>query len=152
MPRNCDFGAQNIEHPSEFMQAYRELFHTYESEQVDLPWYLEPLTEWRRRRLSKRIRSKLNVAVREAFDNRKQQEENLKSRSILSLAFQDMNVLTEQGIDEACDQLSTFLFAGHDTTSTLLSWLFYELSRSPGVVRKLHDELNQLFGSGELYL
>ncbi|KAI1410686.1 cytochrome P450 [Hypoxylon sp. FL1857] len=140
-----DVDAQNIDQPSEFMRAYRELFQTYASEQMDLPWFFTPRTEWKRRRLAKRVRSALGGIVRDAFANR--WAETTKARSILSLSLQsDVNALTTKAIDEACDQLSTFLFAGHDTTSILLSWIFYELTRSPHALRALRGELDDLFG------
>ncbi|KAG8412485.1 hypothetical protein J3459_015949 [Metarhizium acridum] len=40
-----------------------------------------------------------------------------------------------------------FLFAGHDTTSTLMSWAFYELSRTPHALRAVRAELDDLFGT-----
>jgi cytochrome P450 len=49
-------------------------------------------------------------------------------------------------VDVTCDQLSSFLFAGHDTTSTLMSWAFYELSRTPHALRAVRAELDELFG------
>ncbi|XDG02436.1 hypothetical protein ABKA04_002051 [Annulohypoxylon sp. FPYF3050] len=67
--------------------------------------------------------------------------------SILSLSLQGyVDDLTPQAVDEACDQISTFLFAGHDTTSILLSWMFYELSRTPHALKTLRSELDDLFG------
>lgn len=39
------------------------------------------------------------------------------------------------------DQIVAVLLAGRDTTSVTLSWLFYELSRRPGVVQKLREEI-----------
>ena len=38
------------------------------------------------------------------------------------------------------DESVTFLFAGHDTTSNLLSWCLYFLARNPRVVEKLREE------------
>ncbi|KAI1074368.1 cytochrome P450 [Whalleya microplaca] len=140
-----DFGAQNVGEPGEFIRAYHELFQTYTSEQVDLPWYFTPRTEWKRRRLTKRVRNTLGKIVRDAYANR--QSETTKSQSILSLSLlNDADTLSTQAVDEACDQLSTFLFAGHDTTSILLSWIFYELSRTPHALKALRDELDHIFG------
>jgi cytochrome P450 len=101
---------------------------------------------WKRQKLSRRIKGELKAVVHGEFS--RHQTETTKSRSILSLSLQNMNTLTEQAIDEACDQLSTFLFAGHDTTSILLSWVFYELSRTPHALWAVRDELNDLFGLG----
>lgn len=50
--------------------------------------------------------------------------------------------------DEICDQLKTFLFAGHETTSTLLQWAIYELSRTPRALAALRAELDSVFGPG----
>ena len=44
--------------------------------------------------------------------------------------------------------MKTFLFAGHDTTSTLLQWLLYELSIHPSHLSKLRAEHESVFGPG----
>ncbi len=46
----------------------------------------------------------------------------------------------------AIDQFKTFIFAGHDTSSSTISWLFYLLHRHPGVHAKVVEELNTVFG------
>lgn len=145
-----DFGAQNTDpgQLGELILAYHELFKTYTSEQMDLPWFLTPRVEWRRRMLANRVRSKLRDIVQEAFYARR--AEITKPRSILSLSLREVDAdnLTTPDIDEVCDQLNTFLFAGHDTTSILLSWAFYELSRTPHALQALRAELDSLFGHG----
>lgn len=57
-----------------------------------------------------------------------------------------MEKLTPDILAETCDQLKTFLFAGHDTTSSLISWTIYELSRTPHALKAVRDELARLFG------
>ncbi|KZV71385.1 cytochrome P450 [Peniophora sp. CONT] len=42
---------------------------------------------------------------------------------------------------EVIDQISTILLAGHDTTSTTLSWWFYELARHPEWQERVRDEI-----------
>lgn len=145
---NTDFGAQNMDDPGNFMRAYHELIHTYASEQMDLPWFFTPRVEWKRRKLAKQIRSTLAAVVHDAYAERK--TVTAKSRSILSLSLQhDIGPLTAQVVDQVCDQLSTFLFAGHDTTSILVSWMFYELARTPHALRALRSELDGIFGPSE---
>lgn len=48
-----------------------------------------------------------------------------------------------RGLDdrEVRDQLVTFLFAGHETTATTLSWAFEEAYRHPEMLDRLRDEL-----------
>ncbi|KAK3374831.1 cytochrome P450 [Podospora didyma] len=66
------------------------------------------------------------------------------SRSILSSSLQGIKSLTPEIVDVTCDQLSSFLLAGHDTTSTLMSWAFYELSRTPYVLRAVHSNTSAI--------
>lgn len=146
---DVDFGAQKIHQRNEFPRIYNELCETYASEQMDVPWFFTPYTEWKRRQLAKRVKKTLTYIVQDAWANRKQQQD-AKSRRLLFLCLGDnLTALTRRDTDEACDQLSTFLLAGHDTTSILLSWMFYELSRTPHAMAALRSELDDLFGPGQ---
>ena len=42
------------------------------------------------------------------------------------------------------DEIATLLLGGYETTSNLLSWTWYELSRHPEVEAKLHAELDRV--------
>jgi cytochrome P450 len=44
--------------------------------------------------------------------------------------------------DEIRSQLMTFLFAGHETSATVLTWALYELGRKPAVADRLHSEVD----------
>ena len=44
-------------------------------------------------------------------------------------------------------QAIAFLFAGHDTTSTLMSWLLFELGNCPQWRQRLRDEQQQVMGN-----
>lgn len=46
----------------------------------------------------------------------------------------------------AIDQFKTFIFAGHDTTSSTIAWVFYLLHRHPTVQDKVVDEIDAVFG------
>ena len=51
--------------------------------------------------------------------------------------------------DEAIlSQLLTLLVGGHDTTANSLSWALSLLSRHPEVLRRVHDELDEVFDGG----
>lgn len=43
-------------------------------------------------------------------------------------------------------EAQTMIAAGHETTSTALTWTFYLLSQHPAVERALHDELGRVLG------
>lgn len=49
--------------------------------------------------------------------------------------------------EELHDELITLLFAGHETTASALSWLFYWIHYAPEVEAKLRSELD-FWGEG----
>ena len=54
--------------------------------------------------------------------------------------------------DEIRSQLTTFLFAGHDTTAVALTWLLYELGRKPAVAERLRAEVDDVLDEGRATL
>ncbi len=48
---------------------------------------------------------------------------------------------------ELRDQLLTFLFAGHETTSLALTYTILSLTQHPAVEKRLHEEWDEVFGS-----
>ena len=69
------------------------------------------------------------------------------SRSVIHLATTGLPASKEL-IRNTVHQVKTFVFAGHDTTSTLLQWLFYEFSIHPSKLAKLRAEHESVFGPG----
>lgn len=55
--------------------------------------------------------------------------------------------LTEQ---QLLNEILTILFAGHETTSTTVTWLLYALSQNPDVEKKLLREIDQVLGQSEV--
>ncbi|MFI5027377.1 MAG: cytochrome P450 [Solirubrobacterales bacterium] len=47
---------------------------------------------------------------------------------------------------EVRDQLMTLMFAGHDTSTSTLTFMMYELSRRPDVVERLQEEQDRVLG------
>ncbi|KAI1391550.1 cytochrome P450 [Hypoxylon trugodes] len=138
-----DLGAQRADpsSQSELIRIYRELLSAYADDKADLPWWLIPRATLKRYSLGKRVDT-----IVKAMICRNQSVKSDDPRNILSLALQDTGVLTPQLLDEACDQIKTFLFAGHDTTSTTLAWIFYELSLTPHALKAVRAELDNIFG------
>ncbi|OTB04646.1 hypothetical protein M426DRAFT_31673, partial [Hypoxylon sp. CI-4A] len=131
----------DMDQPTEFMRVFRELIVTYSGEHLDLPWFCTPHVEWKRYRLHKRVRESLRAMVRN-----RHAEGSQDSSCILSMSLRDIETHTPELVGITCDQLTSFLFAGHDTTSTLMSWAFYELSRTPHALRAVRAELDDIFG------
>jgi cytochrome P450 len=44
------------------------------------------------------------------------------------------------------DEVMTLLFAGHDTTTSTIGFMFYELARQPGIAAAMRDELEAVLG------
>jgi cytochrome P450 len=67
---------------------------------------------------------------------------------LLSLLLYAQDEETGEGMSDKQlrDELMTLLIAGHETTSNLLSWVFYILSKHPDVRDRLHAELDQVLG------
>jgi cytochrome P450 len=61
--------------------------------------------------------------------------------SVLCTARGDDDAMTES---EVRSQLVTFLFAGHETTATALTWALYELGRQPRVAERLTSEVDDV--------
>lgn len=50
---------------------------------------------------------------------------------------------------EIRDQVVTLIGAGYDTTSASLSWMFWCISRAPGLWQRLREEADEVFGEGD---
>lgn len=68
-------------------------------------------------------------------DNKDLLDFMLTARDESNLGLSDENIR---------DQVITFLIAGHETTSNLLAWTLYELSRHPEIEQKILQEVVNL--------
>ncbi|KAK2591231.1 hypothetical protein QQS21_011073 [Conoideocrella luteorostrata] len=130
----------------ELVGMFKELIKTFADDKLQLPWWLIPRIYLKRRRLGRLIANKLKTIVQSNFQRVREEFNATPSRSILALSLQDMQALTPEILAETCDQLKTFLFAGHDSTSSLICWAIYELSRTPHALQAVRDELDEIFG------
>lgn len=109
------------------------------------------------------ISTKLNFRRRHRYDRH---VENLKSvvdgvirerkaggidadqKDLLSLMLQGTDPDTGEGLsDENIRyQIITFLIAGHETTSGLLSFALYEMLKHPAVMARAYQEVDEVFG------
>lgn len=142
-----DFAAQRPrDQRSELISLYLELLDSYRSLE-DSPvanWIIHPIAVYQQKQLARRIDPLIADIVREKHAELSRGGE--ASRSVLSLSLRGVEDLTPEVVQQTVDSLKTFLFAGHDTTSILLQWSFYELERSPRVAEALCAELDELFG------
>lgn len=77
----------------------------------------------------------------------KQNDDGIKKKiaflDVLLLPSADGRQLTNMDIREEVD---TFMFEGHDTTTSALSFLFYNIAKYPEVQRKLFEEIRSVLG------
>jgi cytochrome P450 len=61
---------------------------------------------------------------------------------------------TGQGFtrEELIDQLGVFFLAGHETTASSLTWVFFILSQRPDVVARIRAEVQEVAGDGPVLL
>ncbi|GJJ11014.1 hypothetical protein Clacol_005243 [Clathrus columnatus] len=100
----------------------------------------------------KRMKRYMPVAMRVAQDvvdkqtalyvNGKEGSKDLMSVLVRANLSEDPK--TKLTNEEVISQLTTFFFAGHETTASSLNWALYELSRHPEYQTKLRDEIKAL--------
>lgn len=140
---DSDLKAQIPGEQSPVLIAYRECqaaFLTPRFSKVYPKWWMDRHVNAK----SKKLDSVLKGLIREEFERKVQGAS--KSRSAMALSLQDVEVLTPQILQQTSDTLRGFLFAGHDTTSILMQWAYYELGRCPSALKTLRDELDEVFG------
>ncbi|KAL2824201.1 cytochrome P450 [Aspergillus pseudoustus] len=115
-----------------------------------LQWLLSPRKYRRRMGASTKIEASLQSIIQDKLDNlqaSKDRKPERSDRSVLFLALESIDAQQNQEtIQTAIDSIRTFLFAGYDTTSVLLQWALYELSRTPRALAALRAELDRVVG------
>ncbi|KAF5018622.1 hypothetical protein F66182_9414 [Fusarium sp. NRRL 66182] len=94
---------------------------------------------------------------RQAAELRRQTDELIAARrqnpvdrdDLLNAMLNAKDPRTGEGLspESIVDNLLTFLIAGHETTSSLLSFCFYYLLENPHVLRKVQQEVDAVVGS-----
>ncbi|OAA44423.1 NADPH-P450 reductase [Metarhizium rileyi] len=82
----------------------------------------------------------------EVVANRKNNPSDRKDLLNAMLKGVDPTTREKLSDDNITDQLITFLIAGHETTSGLLSFTFYYLLKNPSTYQKVQQEVDQVIG------
>jgi cytochrome P450 len=101
-----------------------------------------PGTPWNAMR---RARERIDVILFAEITRRRAAAETGEDLLSLLLDAEDEDGL-KLSDQEVRDQMMTLLFAGHDTTTATISFLFYELSRHPDVLARLREERGRVLG------
>lgn len=152
--RNIRFSSQRREHP--FASALRSQIHWLSYQDEVNPWQrwhpLRPIIQWYNGR-------KMNKFIVKELENRFetfQKEKKLKkSKSMIDLAIENYMMKEGEGPIQKMDntlktmisrQIRLFLFAGSDSTSSILCYCFYLLSSHPECMARVRAEHDTVFG------
>lgn len=159
---NLDFEAQDLQtggHP--VVYHTRKLLHTFANSGKPgfLPWWTNAPLVASRIHHSNKADAAIKKCIEDKFNEMKASqsagEKQTQDRSVLALALKDVNQLSNGVLQTTADQIKTFLFAGHDTTSILLQWMYYALSTHPKCLQNIRAEHDAVFGDKdprEVYL
>ena len=99
-----------------------------------------------RRRRFEEARTVLRGAVDHVIDQRRRRPS--EDRDLLSMLLSARDDETGEGMtdEQARVEVTTFLLAGHETTSLALTWTWYLLSQHPESQRRLEQEIDAALG------
>ena len=146
----CGFGYR-------FNSFYRETPHPF------VAAMMRSLAEAQARARQLPIKTRLRVRARRQFDDdqtymaglvdsliheRRQQGDAADNTDLLGRMLHGRDPRTGEGLDDENirNQCVTFLLAGHETTSGLLSFAIYFLLKNPDVVRRARAEVDEVLG------
>ncbi|KAF2792269.1 cytochrome P450 [Melanomma pulvis-pyrius CBS 109.77] len=149
---NLEFKAQDASGGNEIVRHFRNLLATF-SDTGRLWLWLNVPVRIKRLISSYKADAAIKRCIKDKFEEIKAAQsgrgKQTKDRSVLALALKDTDILTADILQSTADQVKSFLFAGHDTTSILLQWLLYALSIHPKCLATIRAEHEAVFGDSD---
>ena len=106
-----------------------------------VPWLPTPSN----RRFDRAVRE-LRALVLDIIAKRRAEGRDYGDLLSMLLAVRDEETGEGMNNEQLRDEVLTLVLAGHETTATALSWIWYLLSQHPEVEAKLHAELDEVLG------
>lgn len=105
-----------------------------------------PRTPWQR---MQQARQTLDGIIYAEIDRRRRRPDPERA-DVMSLLLEARDADGDEPLSdrEVRDQVMTLLFAGHDTTTSTVSFMLYELARHPAALQKLLDEQDRVLPGG----
>lgn len=70
-----------------------------------------------------------------------------RKQDILDKVLQAAEVeWTDESLMQVCDEVKTFILAGHETSASMLAWTLYELTQNSSLADKLRKQADDLYG------
>lgn len=104
--------------------------------------YTDSVISARRKELTKKLMSVTGDAL-QANDDDVGSKKRMAFLDLLLQSTIDGRPLTDLELREEVD---TFMFEGHDTTTSAISFLFHSLAHNPHVQQKVFDEVRRIIG------
>lgn len=126
-------------------------FLTESGQRFVRPWFLKPFYRSATKKYFEDI-ALLRKTAQDVLDARKKNPNGRKDLMSAMLDGIDPKTGKKLSDDSIIDNLITFLIAGHETTSGMLSFAFYELIKHPETMKKAQEEVDRVFGRGPILL
>lgn len=143
---NVELNAQIPGKQSPVLLSYRALQEEYVKRDMTKHWLRRYFTENERkiRKLDNELDTALKTVIRK--EHEKVMNGDKQHRSVATLSLSGVETLTPEILQQTSDTCRGFMFAGHDTTSILMQYVFYEIARRPASREALKKELDSVFG------
>ncbi|KAF3922908.1 hypothetical protein ABW20_dc0100610 [Dactylellina cionopaga] len=142
--------------PHELVEAFKSQISWLPMPVSLNPWnkynFFRPFAYWWNQRVMRRT---LGGMLDERFLKRNNiQTSSKKSKPIIDLALEmylkekgdKVTTMDEEFRTNAITQMLVFVFAGHDTTSSTICYIFHQLSKNPEKMARARKELDDIFG------
>ncbi len=141
---------------SEYVTAIHKISNIL-YERINAPWFWNDFFYFR---TSTGVEYKKNLKILHDFTKKVIKEREIEYResnfvSNVRPAFLDIlfkakiNDLTITASDLQ-EEVDTFMFEGHDTTTSGTSWTIHSIGSHPDIQKKLHAEIDKIFGTFEI--
>lgn len=145
----------------EYVEGVKRMSELFQTRQLK-PWLWRPLwfaispTGFEHRRVISKLHAFTNKVIKERQSEYRAARENVnpdapkKKRKLLALLDLLLEVAESNpgalSLEDIREEVDTFMFEGHDTTSAALSWAIYLLALNPKEQEKAAAEQAEIFG------
>jgi cytochrome P450 len=137
------------------VNAFQDILPMFEFEQM-YSLIHKPYWRYKQYWAEKQLEKVLGKIIREKWDAMQTEKQSpdetaTKDKSVLALALRDVDQMNDSVARIVASQLRTFIFAGHDTTTTMLQWATYHLSTNESAKEALDTEMDDVFGDSDVF-